>query len=103
MCGLNRSLLEGVMASDRIYVRDLPEEIILEILSYLKPEDLVFNIPELGHRWGALAKSETLWKKLTYKCDRYNYDRAFKVRCTTFKTNLHTNFNPSSVLNVRNR
>jgi hypothetical protein len=90
------------MATDSMSLNDFPDEIILEILSYLEPDDLIFNIPELGHRWGALAKNETLWKKLTYKCDYTNHNRVFTVRCTTFWTNLLTNFVPSGVLKVRN-
>jgi hypothetical protein len=73
------------MASETRSLNDFPAEIILEILLYLGPEDLTFNIPKLGDRWGALAKNKTLWKKLTYKCDRStDLDRISEVRCTTF-------------------
>jgi hypothetical protein len=73
------------MSSDKGSLNDFPVEIILEILSYLGPEDLIFNVPTLGDHWGALAKNETIWKKLTYKCDRSSdLDRVYEVRCTTF-------------------
>jgi hypothetical protein len=72
-------------------VMDLPDIVILKILSYLGPEDLIFKIPEMGDRWEYLANDHTVWKKLTYKCDRLSdLDRVSKVSCTTFvgfKTN----------------
>jgi hypothetical protein len=48
------------MASDRKSLNYFPAEVILEILKYLGPEDLVFNVPNLGDRWAALAKNKTL-------------------------------------------
>jgi len=66
-------------------LNDLPAVVLLEVLSYLGPEDLVFNISKLGDRWDALARNKMLWKKLNYKCDCYSdLDRISEVRCTTF-------------------
>ena len=50
-------------------LNDLPEEILLNILSYLGPEDLCLNIAKVCERWYALAKDVLLWKTLSYKCD----------------------------------
>jgi hypothetical protein len=83
-------------------VNDFPNEILLEILSYFGPEDLLFVIPEVCDRWKALAKKVILWKKISYKFDRSSdLDRVVEVRCTTL-LELDTNFAPCSVLKVRN-
>jgi hypothetical protein len=70
------------MDSGSSLLNRFPDLVIRKILSYLGAEDLVFNIPEFGERWGEVAKDETLWKKITYECDvRSNNDRVYEVRC----------------------
>jgi hypothetical protein len=67
-------------------VNDLPDEIVLEILSYFGPEVLLFVISEVCDRWKYLAKNVLLWKKFAFKCDRCSdLDRVFEedvVHCS---------------------
>jgi hypothetical protein len=65
-------------------VNEFPSEIILKILSYLGPDDLCFTIPEVCVRWKVLSKDVTLWKTLSYSCDRTaDIRRVVQVRCDT--------------------
>ena len=79
------------MASIPTSINDLPEEVLLEILSYFGPEDLCLIIAKVCERWKCLAKNVMLWKDLSYHCGRSsNISLIKKVRCTTFvwfKTN----------------
>jgi hypothetical protein len=84
-------------------LNDLPDEILLKILSHFGPEDLCLIIAKVCEKWNVLAKDIILWKKL---CD-YSSDisRIAEVRCTTllgFRTNWLTNFAPPSFLKVQN-
>jgi hypothetical protein len=96
----------SVMASKPTSVSDLPDEVLMKILSYVGPEDLCLNIAKVCEKWNVLAKDVVLWKTLSYKCDRSSdISRIAEVRCTTllvFSTNYLTNFAPSSVLKVQN-
>ena len=95
-----------VMACGPRSLNDLPDEILLKILSHLGPEDLCRVIAKVSERWNVLAKDIVLWKSLSYKCDwSFNISRIKKVRCTAllgFRTNCIMNFAPSSVLKVQN-
>ena len=81
------------MASEPTSLNDLPDELLLKILSYFGPEDLCFIIAKVCERWNILAKDKILWKALSYSCDDdYNSDisRNAEVRCTAllgFSTN----------------
>jgi hypothetical protein len=95
-----------VVASEPRTLNDLPDEILLKILSHFGPEDLCFIIAHVCERWNALAKDVALWKKLSY----YIYDDSTdvsdiqEVRCTKllgFKTNYLKNFAPSSALKYK--
>ena len=94
----------SVIASQPRSLNDLPEEIILKILSYFGPEDLGLIIAKVCERWNALAKDVVLWKALSYHCDdSSDYSRIEEVRLTTllgFRTNYLMNFAPSTVLKV---
>jgi hypothetical protein len=96
----------SVMTSKPTSINDLPDEILLEIMSYLCPEDLCFSIAEVCKNWSILVKDRTLWKTLSYRCDDFSdISQIAQVRCTTllgFRTNWLTNFPPSSVLKVQN-
>jgi len=59
----------SVMASEPRSINDLPDEILLKILSYFGPEDLCLIIAKVCERWNAVAKDMALWKTLSYKCD----------------------------------
>jgi hypothetical protein len=87
-------------------MKDLPDEILLKILSHLGPEDLSLNITKVCKRWNRLAKDKILWKKLSYICYRSaDINRIAQVRCTAllgFRTNYLTNFAPSGILKVQN-
>jgi len=87
-------------------LNDLPDEIILNILSHLGPEELCFIISKVCKRWNVLAKDLVLWKTLCYTCGRTcDISRVAQVRCTAlfrFSTNYLTNFAPSNVSNVQN-
>jgi len=79
------------MASELVSLNDLPDEILLKILSYVGPEDLCLSIARVCKQWNVLAKDTMLWKTLSYKCDRdSSISRIIQVRCTTllgFRTN----------------
>ena len=94
----------SVMASEPMLLNDLPEEILLKILSYFGSEDVCFIIAKVCKRWNILAKNVILWKKLSYECDSStDISRIAEVRCTAllgFRTKQLMNFAPSSVLKV---
>ena len=74
----------SVIASQPRSLNDLPEEILLNILSYFGPQDLVHTIAKICERWSALAKDMVLWKTLSYKCDHSsNIIHIEEVSCTT--------------------
>jgi hypothetical protein len=79
------------MASEPTSLNDLPDEILLNILSYFGPEDLCFVIARVCERWNILAKDKILWKNLSYSCDHSSdRSRIAEVRCTAllgFSTN----------------
>lgn len=71
------------LASKRTSINDLPDEILLKILSYFGLEDLCLNIAKVCERWKFLAKDVIMWKKISYDCDQYSYiGRIDEVRCT---------------------
>jgi len=77
--------------SEPTSLNDLPDEILLKILSYFGPEDLCFIIAKVCERWNILAKDKILWKTLSYSC-YYSSDISHisEVRCTAllgFSTN----------------
>ena len=94
----------SVMASEPTSLNDLPEEILLIILSHFGLEDLCLIIAKVCENWNILAKDMILWKKLSYNCDRSSdISRIAEVRCTAllgFRTKQLMNFVPSSVLKV---
>jgi hypothetical protein len=64
-------------------LNDLPDEILLKILSHFGPEDLCFNIAKVCKLWNILAKDVVLWKALSYSCDdSSDISRIEEVRCT---------------------
>ena len=74
---------QSVMTSAPTSLNDLPDEILLKILSYFGPEDLCFIIAKVCERWNILAKDKTLWKTLSYSCDdSSDINRIAEVRCT---------------------
>ena len=96
----------SVIASEPRSINDLPDEILLKILSHFGPEDLCLTIAKVCERWNVLAKDTILWKTLSYSCDDdSDISHISKVRCTTlfgFGPNYLMNFAPPSVLKVRN-
>ena len=89
---------QSVIACSLRSVNDLPDEILLKILSYFGPEDLCFIIAKVCERWHALAKDMSLWKTLSYQCnDSSDITLITEVRYTTlvrFRTNNLMNFCP---------
>jgi len=57
------------MASELRSLNDLPDEILLKILSHFGPEDLSLIIAKVCEKWNVLAKDVILWKTLSYDCD----------------------------------
>jgi len=94
------------MASEPTSLNDLPDEILLKILSRFGPEDLCFNIAKVCKKWNVLAKDVTIWKKHSYECNHSSHiNRIAQVRFTTvlgFRTTYLTNFAASSVLKIQN-
>ncbi|KAJ9586677.1 hypothetical protein L9F63_019715, partial [Diploptera punctata] len=82
MANARSSLMEKVLPSHEsseksslvtkriISINDFPDEILLNILSYFTTEELCSTIAEVCERWNALAEDSSLWKNLTYACDR---------------------------------
>ena len=72
-------------------LNDLPDEILLKILSHFGPEELCLTIAKVCEKWNVLAKDVALWKKLSYECDSSSdISRITEVRCTAllgFRTN----------------
>jgi len=91
-----------VMASGTVSLNDLPVEILLKILSNFGAEELSFIIRKVCKLWNILAADVSLWKTVSYKCDKSSdVSHIAEVRYTTvlvFRTNNLTNFAPSSVL-----
>jgi hypothetical protein len=64
-------------------LNDLPDEILLKILSHFGPEDLCLIIAKVCEKWSVLAKDKILWKTLSYHCDSSSHiSCVVKVRCT---------------------
>jgi hypothetical protein len=72
-------------------INDLPDEILLKILSHFGPEDLCLIIAEVCERWNALSKEVIIWTKMSYRCDRTSdISCVVQVRCAAllgFRTN----------------
>jgi hypothetical protein len=81
----------SVIASEPRSLNDLPDEMLLKILSHFGPEELCLNIAKVCKRWNVLAKDVVLWKTLSYNCDgSSDISRITEVRCTAllgFRTN----------------
>ena len=81
----------SVIASEPTSLNDLPDEVLLKILSHFGPEDLCLIIGKVCERWNVLAKDVVLWKTLSYSCDDLtDISNIEEVRCTTllgFRTN----------------
>ena len=75
----------SLMTNEPRSLNELPDEILLKIFSHFGPEDLAIIICKVCQRWNAVAKDFTLWKSLSYHCDKYSDIRHIKeVRCTAF-------------------
>jgi hypothetical protein len=81
----------SVMGSEWRSINDLPDEIVLKILSHFGPEDLCLIIAKVCKKWNILAKDMELWKTLSYNCDKSSdISLIAQVRCTAllrFSTN----------------
>ena len=81
----------SVIACEPRLLNDLPEEILLKILSHFGPEDLCLIIAKVCEKWNVLARDEILWRTLSYSCDRSSdISRIAEVSCTAllgFRTN----------------
>ena len=79
------------MASAPKTLNDLPDEILLKILSYFGQEDLCCITAKVCEKWNILAKNKILWKNLSYSCDcDSDKSRIAEVRSTAllgFRTN----------------
>ena len=71
------------MASETMSLNDLPDEVLLKILSHFGLEDLCLIIAKVCERWNILAKDVVLWRTLSYECDSStDISRIAEVRCT---------------------
>jgi hypothetical protein len=96
----------SIMTSEHMSLNDLPEEILLKIMSHFGLEDLCLIIAKVCEKWNNLVEDMILWRKLSYSCDRFSDISNIKeVRCTALlglRTNWLMNFTPFSVLKVQN-
>jgi hypothetical protein len=92
----NASSERYVIACGARSLNDLPDEILLKILSHFGPEDLCCIIAKVCKRWNALAKDLSLWKTLSYEWDHPPDNRiTAEVRCNTllaFRTHMLMHF-----------
>jgi len=81
----------SVNACEPRSLNDLPNEILLKILSHFGPEDLCLIIAKVCEKWNALTKDKILWKTLSYSCNgSSDISRITQVSCTAllgFRTN----------------
>jgi hypothetical protein len=76
------SALVSNRTTEGVSINDLPDEILLKILSHFGPEELSFNIAKVCKRWNALSRDVTMWKEKCYSCDNNSdISRVSKVRC----------------------
>jgi hypothetical protein len=62
-------------------INDLPDEVLLKILSHFGLEDLCFKIAEVCKRWNDLSRDVTIWKKISYSCYYFSdISEVLKVR-----------------------
>jgi len=74
----------SVMANEPTSLNNLPDEILMKILSHFGAEDLSLIIAKVCKRWNILVKDNILWKTLSYSCGRSSdISRIAEVRCTT--------------------
>ena len=75
---------QSKMASEPRSLNDLPDEILLKILSNFGPEDLCLVMAKVCEKWSILAKDTALWKRLSYTCElKSDISRIAEVRCAT--------------------
>ena len=73
----------SVIACEPRSLNDLPDEILLKILSYLGPEDICLIIAKVCKKWNVLARDKIVWKTLCYSCDHSSdISRIAEVSCT---------------------
>ena len=81
----------SIMNSTPTSINDLPDEVLLHILSHFGPEELSLIIAKVCLRWNVLAKDVVLWKYLSYTCDNFSdISLISEVRCSKslgFNTN----------------
>ena len=81
----------SVIACEPRSLNDLPDEILLKILSHFGPEDLCLIIAKVCEKWNVLTKDKILWKTLSYSCNgSSDISRIAEVSCTAllaFRTN----------------
>jgi len=81
----------SVTASEPMSINHLPDEILLQVLSHLGPEDLCLNIAKVCEKWNILAKDMVLWKALSYYCNHSSDINCIKeVKCAAllgYRTN----------------
>jgi hypothetical protein len=78
------------MASKAKSIQNMPDDILLKIMSHFSPEEICV-MADVCKKLNDLSKDKTLWKTLSYKCDRQSdISHITKVRCTAllgFRTN----------------
>jgi hypothetical protein len=82
-----------VTARDTMSINELPDDILLQILSYFGLEDMCFVISKVCERWSNVLKYKTLWNALSFTCDRTD-DIGYveQVRCDAllvFRANVN--------------
>jgi hypothetical protein len=91
----------SAIASKPRSINDLPDEILLKILSYFGPEELCVNIAEVCKKWNSLSRDVTIWKKACFKCyHKLRIERVVQVRCAVMLGFRSNQFVKSALLNV---
>ncbi|PSN39330.1 hypothetical protein C0J52_13306 [Blattella germanica] len=55
------------MPVKRKYFDGLPDEIVIEIFSYLNLEDLAYSVPRVSKHWRELSQDYTIWKDKVFR------------------------------------
>lgn len=61
-------------------INDLPDEILVEIFSFLRVQDVVYSVENVCHRWKEVVQDRRLWRHLIYRPNSiFSYYEVYNV------------------------